>query len=127
MSLDTINDWAGGIGGAILCLELIVLLLIMVAINAGLAFGLYWLLRKVGWAHEKIEWGRGLVHKYVDKGANIVAAPVILTSSAWSGLKVGLYRATHWPKTPAAGNKVSTQMDVAQPAAKTAGDTTRAA
>lgn len=104
--MGNINDWAGTIGGTILGIELIVLVLILALLNAGLAFGLWWVLKKMGWVHEKVTWATGLVQKYVDKGANIVAAPVIRTTSFWRGLKAGAYRATHWPRrvtVPAAG------------------------
>jgi hypothetical protein len=104
--MGTVNDWAGAIGGTILGIELVVLMLIIVVLNAGLAYGLWWVLKKMGWVHEKITWATGLVQKYVDRGANIVAAPVIRTTSFWRGLKAGVYRATHWPRrvpAPAAG------------------------
>ena len=94
-----LTDTVGTIGGTILCIELIGLVLVLVAINAGLIFGLRWVLGKADWTRGKIDWATGLVNKYVDKGANIAAAPVIVTSSVWSGLKAGLYRATHWPKS----------------------------
>jgi hypothetical protein len=65
--------------------------------------------------HEKVALGRALTERYVDRGANLVAAPVIVTTSAWRGLKVGLYRATHWsqerplaPAEPAAGQIAET-------------------
>lgn len=95
--LANINDVVGAIGGTILCLELIVLLLILVGINAGLFLGLRWVLGRTGWAHEKIAWALGLVTRYVEKGAGLAAAPVIVGTSAWRGLKAGLHRATHWP------------------------------
>jgi|GEM_PF-2270175 len=97
--LGDLTDTVGTIGGTILCIELIGLVVVLVAINAGLVFGLRWVLGKADWTRGKIDWATGLVNKYVDKGANIAAAPVIVTSSVWSGLKAGLYRATHWPKS----------------------------
>lgn len=95
--MGNVNDWAGTIGGTILGLELIVLLLVLVAINAGLAFGLLWVLRKMGWVHDKIVFAQGLQAKLLDRGTRAAAMPVILSTSAWRGLKVGLYRATYWP------------------------------
>ena len=92
-----VNNIAGVIGGAILCLELIGLLLVLVAINGGLAFGLRWVLGKMGFVHEKTNWALGLVDRYVNKGMNIIAAPVIVGTGAWRGLKAGLHRLTHWP------------------------------
>ena len=95
--MGNVNDWAGTIGGTLLGLELIVLLLILVAINAGLAFGLFWVLRKTDWVHTKIGIGQGLVGKVVDRGTRVAVMPVIVSTSVWRGLKAGLYRATHWP------------------------------
>ncbi|HWE62314.1 MAG TPA: hypothetical protein VHB98_11440 [Chloroflexota bacterium] len=123
-----INDWLGTIGGAILALELIVLLLILVGINAALALGLRWALRKSTFVHEKITWARALAVRYVDKGANLVAAPVIITTSAWRGLKAGLYRATHWPGPRAAGQPGTTAAGAASlPDTSVQGKPTRAA
>jgi len=118
--LGDLTDTVGTIGGTILCIELIGLVVVLVAINAGLVFGLRWVLGKAGWTRGKIDWATGLVNKYVDKGANIAAAPVIVTSSVWSGLRAGLYRATHWPKsrTLALSQTLVTQ---ARPLPKTAG------
>jgi hypothetical protein len=99
--MGTVNDWAGAIGGTILGIELILLVLVLVLLNAGLAFGLWWVLKKMGWVHEKVTWATGLLEKVVDRSANIVAAPVIRTTSFWRGLKAGVYRATHWPKRAA--------------------------
>ncbi len=92
-----VNDWVGTIGGTILGIELIVLLLLAVALNAVLAFVLWWVLRKTGWVHEKITWLLGIEEKAVNRVAGVAAAPVIRTTSAWRGLKAGLHRATHWP------------------------------
>lgn len=125
--LGDLTDTVGTIGGTILCIELIGLVVVLVAINAGLVFGLRWVLVKADWTRGKIDWATGLVNKYVDKGANIAAAPVIVTSSVWSGLKAGLYRATHWPKsrTLALSQTLVTQ---ARPLPKTAdGGPSRAA
>jgi hypothetical protein len=94
-----VNDFAGAVGGTILTLELIVLLVLLVAINGGLAFGLWWLLKRRNWLHGKVAGVTARVEKVVDKGANISAAPVIRTASVWQGLKAGLHRATHWPRT----------------------------
>ena len=118
--LGDLTDTVGTIGGTILCIELIGLVVVLVAINAGLVFGLRWVLGKAGWTRGKIDWATGLVNKYVDKGANIAAAPVIVTSSVWSGLRAGLYRATHWPKsrTLALSQTLATQ---ARPLPKTVG------
>lgn len=93
-----LNDFVGAVGGTIICLELIVLLVLLVAINAGLAFGLWWLLKHTKLVHEKIAWATGKYEHVVDKGLNVAAAPVIRSTSAWRGLKAGLYRATHWPR-----------------------------
>ena len=97
--MGTVNDWAGAIGGTILGLELIVLLLIGVALNAGIAFGLYWVLKKMGWVRAKRIWATDLFTRYLNKGMNVIAAPVIVTTSFWRGLKAGLHRATHWTPT----------------------------
>ncbi len=96
--MGTLNDWAGAIGGTVLGIELILLLIIGVALNAGIAFGLYWVLKKMGWVHEKIAWATRLNEKYVDIAANVAAAPVIRTTSFWRGIKAGVRRATHWPQ-----------------------------
>lgn len=95
--MGTVNDIAGVIGGTILCLELIVLLLLLVAINGGLAFGLWWVARKMGFVREKRIWAMGLVQKWSDRAMRLAAEPVIRGTSVWRGLKAGLYRATHWP------------------------------
>ncbi len=95
--MGNVNDWAGTIGGTILGLELIVLLLILVAINAGLALGLLWILRKMGWVHDKIVLAQALQAKFLDRGTRAAAMPVIASTSLWRGLKAGLHRATHWP------------------------------
>src|SRR5579862_7775604 len=119
--MGSLNDIVGVIGGTILCLELIVVILLLLGLNAGLAFGLRWILRKSEWMHSKIEWALGLVTKNVDRGMNVIAAPVILSTSAWRGLKAGLYRATHWPAS-------ATQPTAVLPASvPTAKDSTRAA
>ncbi len=96
--MGSVNDWAGAVGGTILCLELIVLLLILVAINAGMAFGLWWVAKKMGWVHEKRIWVQGLIQKWSDRAMGVAAEPVIRGTSTWRGLKAGLYRATHWPQ-----------------------------
>ena len=104
------------------------LVLVLVAINAGLVFGLRWVLGKAGWTRGKIDWITGLINKYVDKGANIAATPVIVTSSVWSGLKAGLYRATHWPKSRAVSLPQTVVVTQARPLPKTAdGGPSRAA
>lgn len=95
--LGDLTDTVGTIGGTILCIELVGVVVVLLAINAGLIFGLRWVLGKADWTRGKIDWAAGLVNTYVDKGANIAAAPVIVTSSVWSGIKAGMYRATHWP------------------------------
>jgi hypothetical protein len=94
-----VNDWAGTIGGTILGLELIIVLVIGVAINAGIAFGLYWVLKKMGWVHDKVAWALRLYEKYVEKAANVAAAPVIRGTSFWRGIRAGIHRATHWPQS----------------------------
>jgi hypothetical protein len=99
--MGTVNDWVGAIGGTILVLELIVALILLVAINLGLALVLRWALRKRGMVHEKIVWAQALVDRFVNKGAGVAAAPVIRTTSAWRGLKATYRRALHWPKPPA--------------------------
>lgn len=120
-----VNAWVGTIGGVIIVFELIVLLLILVAINGALVFGLRWVLRKRGIVHEKVTWARALVVRYVDRGANLAAAPVIVTTSVWRGLKVSLYRATHWPAGRAASS--ATPPPAAQTTAGSLGGPTRAA
>ena len=95
--MGTVNDWVGAIGGTLLVLELIVVLILLVAINLGLALGLRWVLRKQGMVHEKIVWAQNLVDRYVNKGAGLAAAPVIRTTSAWRGIKASYRRALHWP------------------------------
>jgi len=96
-----VNAFVGALGGTILCLELLVLLLLLVAINAGMAFGLWFVLKKMGFVHRKLAWATGRVESIVDKASNIAAAPVIRTTSAWRGLRATAYRATHWPPRPA--------------------------
>jgi uncharacterized membrane protein YedE/YeeE len=95
--MGNVNDWVGTLGGTILGLELIVLLLVLVAINAGLAFLLMLALRKMGWVHDKIVFAQGLQAKFLDRGTRIAAMPVIVSTSVWRGFKAGLHRATHWP------------------------------
>jgi len=97
--MGTVNNWVGAIGGTILVLELIIVLILLVAINLGLALLLRWVLRKRGMVHEKIVWAQGLVDRFVNKGADIAAAPVIRTTSIWRGLKATYHRALHWPKS----------------------------
>lgn len=113
-----INNVAGVIGGTILCLELLGLLLVLVAINGGLAFGLRWVLRKMGFVHEKTTWAVGLVDRYVNKGMNIVAAPVIVGTSAWRGVKAGLRRLTHRPRPAAIALSAQPVAEVAVPTPK---------
>lgn len=127
--MGTVNDWLGAIGGAILGIELIVLLVILVGINAGLAFGLRWVLRKTGMVHQKNQQIRVLVEKYVNRGAAVVASPVIVTTSVWRGLKAGLYRATHWPRTatPPALPRQAGSVTTPGPATPAAGDSSRVA
>jgi hypothetical protein len=96
--MGTVNDWVGAIGGTILAIELVVLCLILLLITAALAYGLWWVLKKMNLVHEKVSWATALLQKYTDKAAAIVAAPVIRTTSVWRGLKAGIYRATHWPR-----------------------------
>jgi hypothetical protein len=96
--MGTINDWAGAIGGTILGIELLVALLILVVINAGIAYGLWWVAKKMGLVHEKRVWLQGLIQKWTDRATSVAAEPVIRSTSAWRGLKAGLYRATHWPR-----------------------------
>lgn len=93
-----INDWVGAIGGTILVLELIVLLILLAGINLALALLLRWVLRKRGMVHEKIVWAQALVDRFVNKGADVAAAPVIRTTSAWRGLQAGFRRALRRPK-----------------------------
>ncbi|MGH2389251.1 MAG: hypothetical protein ACRDIE_13690 [Chloroflexota bacterium] len=95
--MGTVNTWVGAIGGTILVLELIVLLILLIALNVVLALVLRWVLRKQNMVHEKIEWARALVERYVNKGAGLAAAPVIRTTSTWRGAKTAAYRALHWP------------------------------
>jgi hypothetical protein len=99
--MGTLNTWLGDIGGTILGLELIVLLVLLTALNGALAFGLWWVLRKMNWVHGKVSWASGLVTRTVDKGANIAAEPVIRGTSLWRGGKAALNRATHWPRVAA--------------------------
>ena len=108
VGIGDINNIAGVIGGTILCLELISLLLVLVAINGGLAFGLRWVLGKMGFVHEKTTWALGLVDRYVNKGMNIIAAPVIVGTSVWRGVKAGMHRLTHWPRPAAPAPPVIT-------------------
>lgn len=92
-----INDWVGAIGGTIVVLELLILLVVLVGINFGLVLGLRWVRGKMSFVREKRLTGQSLVTKYVDRGASVVATPVIVSTSVWRGVKAGLYRATHWP------------------------------
>jgi hypothetical protein len=95
--MGTVNDWVGAIGGTILVLELILLLILLIALNVVLALLLRWVLRKQRLVHEKITWARALVERYVNKGANLAAAPVIRTTSGWRGLKAACRRALRRP------------------------------
>jgi hypothetical protein len=95
--MGTVNDWVGAIGGTILVLELILLLILLIALNVVLALLLRWALRKQGLVHQKITWARGLVERYVNKGANLAAAPVIRTTSGWRGLKAACRRVLNRP------------------------------
>ena len=97
--MGAVNDAAGVIGGTILCLLLIIMLLLMVAINGGLAFGLWWVAKKMGWVHEKRVWAMALAQKWSDRAMALAAEPVIRGTSLWRGFKAGLYRATHWPRS----------------------------
>lgn len=91
-----INDIVGAIGGTIMVLELIILIVVFIAIDVALLIGLRWVRGKETWVREKRQFGQSLVTRYVDRGAGIAAAPVIVCTSAWRGFKAGLHRATHW-------------------------------
>jgi uncharacterized membrane protein YedE/YeeE len=92
-----VNDIVGTVGGVILVLELLVLLVLLIGINAGLVFGLRWVHGKTGFVHEKRQLAQTWLVRYVDRGSTALATPVIVSTSLWRGLKVGLHRATHWP------------------------------
>jgi hypothetical protein len=96
--MGNVNDVVGTIGGVILAIELILLVLVLLAITAGLAIGLAWVRGQMGLVHEKIELVRSLQAKYVDRGTRAIATPVIVSTSTWRGLKAGVYRATHWSR-----------------------------
>ena len=100
--MGTVNNVVGTIGGVIMVFELIALLLLLIGVNVVLLIALRWVRRKRTWVSEKRTVGQSLIHRYVDRAADIAAAPVIWSSSAWSGLKAGLHRATHWERLPAA-------------------------
>lgn len=107
--MGTVNNWVGAIGGAILAIELIVALILLVAINLGLALVLRWVLRKQSMVHEKIAWAQALVDRFVIKGAGLAAAPVIRTTSSWRGVKAVCRRALHWPAPAPAVQAVEKQ------------------
>ncbi len=102
--MGTLNTWVGGIGGTILVLELIVMLVLMVALNVVIVLVLRWVLRKQVLVPATLTWALAHVHRVVNNGAGLAAAPVIRTTSAWRGLRAAMHRATHWPalaKVPA--------------------------
>jgi len=98
--MGALNDFVGAVGGTIVCLELIILLVLGVAVNFAIAFGLWWVLKHMNFVHEKIAWATRKYEHVVDKSLNVAAAPVIRTTSVWRGVKAGLHRATHWPRAP---------------------------
>ncbi len=121
--MGTINDFVGVVGGTIVCIELIVVLILVVAINLGIAFGLWWVLKHMKAVHEKIVWATRKYEGVLDKGLNVAASPVIRTTSFWRGFKAALHRATHWPhaaQAPRVAESVA-------PAPESAGRSARAA
>ena len=71
----------GQAAAVILLVELMVVLLIFLAISGGLAFGLWWVRRRAGWAFEKgntfVRLGTGYLHRGID----LVTKPVITVSA----------------------------------------------
>jgi hypothetical protein len=120
-----INDLVGAVGGTIVCLELIVVLVLLIAINLGIAFGLWWVLKHTKAVRAKIAWATGKYEKAVDKGLNVAAAPVIRTTSFWRGAKAGLHRATHWPR--AVQSRTAVESAALPPAPTRSEDSSRAA
>ena len=66
----------------ILLIELLVVLLVFLGISGGLAFGLRWTRGKTNWAFEKINTYSAIGHKYIHKGTDYLALPVIRVSGA---------------------------------------------
>ena len=121
--MGSVNDFVGAVGGTIVCLELIVVLILVVAINGGVAFGLWWVLKHMKSVHEKVVWATRKYESVLDKGLNVAASPVIRTTSFWRGFKAGLYRVTHWPGTVKAPESTGSIV----PATESAGRSARAA
>ena len=71
----------------ILLIELIVVLLVFLAISGGLAFGLWWARRKIGWAFEKGNTYVRLGTRYVHRGIDVAAKPFIAVSAVASKIK----------------------------------------
>jgi hypothetical protein len=67
----------GQAAAAILLLELVVVLIILVAVSGGLAFGLWWVGRKTGWAFAKANTYVTIGIRFVHKGTDLAAKPVI--------------------------------------------------
>lgn len=73
-------DHLGQAAAVILLLELLVIILIFLGISGGLAFGLWWVNGKTGWAFNLVNTyfgkGRGFIHT----GTDYAAKPFILAS-----------------------------------------------
>ena len=76
----------------ILLIELLVVLLAMVAVAGGLAFGLHWVLGKADWAFDKVNDYVALGVKYLHQGTDFAGKPFIVTS-AWAERVKGTARA----------------------------------
>lgn len=71
----------------LLLIQLIVLILVLLGVAGGLAFGLRWTRGKVGWASDTANTYLGKATHYLDMGLNYAALPVIKASATAEMLK----------------------------------------
>lgn len=81
--MTVLNDVAA-VAGAILLLELFVVVAIFLAVSGGLAFGLRWVNGKTEWAFGKLNGYLPVVRKYRDLGFDYAGKPFILAGGWWS-------------------------------------------
>ncbi len=81
--MTVLNDVAA-VAGAILLLELFVVVAIFLAVSGGLAFGLRWVNGKTEWAFGKVNGFLPQVRKYRELGLDYAGKPFILAGGWWS-------------------------------------------
>lgn len=78
--MDILNHLAQA-AAVLLLIELLVVLIIFLAVAGGLAFGLRWVNGKSDWAFNKVNGYLPIGRKYIHKGLDLAAAPVIKLSA----------------------------------------------